>query len=323
MKHSSEPVSLLSILHAGLIVLIAAPSLTGCGVYLAPSTGGNGNAAAWAIAPGDLRFKGVGQKLKLMPVLTSGLPSFASAEYSGAYAMPLELDGSACNADAQQAGICSWNYSVAGSATSTPLTTGALFLSDPISELTGPASLTNAVVDSLDIERSQGAFALSATSTTAATLLPVLQHVPIASLAALAAQAGASGQVATAIAMDSATTAYLYLYGWQSDTTSHYETSVVSGDYATLASSATTLAQQGYVITACGGNNAVGFTLIGTRLAGTSMPRTLTALTGTALTSQALKLLASGTALVAVIDGPATSPDASPAAAAVLRLYEN
>jgi hypothetical protein len=307
--------SLLSFLRASLTAAIAAASLTGCGVYLAPSTKAHGTAAAWTIAPADLRFKGVGQSLQLTPVLTSGLPSFASAEYSGAYAMPLELGGSACNAAAQQAYTCSWNYSVAGSATSTPLTTRALFLSDPISELAAPASPWYAVVDSLDIQSSQTAFALSATSTTAATFLPMLQHLPIDSLSDFAAQAGASGQVATAIGLDSATTAYLYLYGWQSDTTSHYETSVVSGNYDTLIASATMLAQHGYVITASGGNNTAGLILIGTRLAGTSTTRTLTALSGTAITSQALKLLSSGTALVAVIDGPT--------AGEIVRLYEN
>lgn len=295
---------------------------TGCGVYLAPATGGTGQSTAWTIAPGDLRFKGVGQSLHLEPIPATPLPSFASISYSSAYASPLELGGVTCSNPVDPTGGCTWNYAVAASAAQSPLSTTALFLSNPVSDLSRVVPLPNQVIDSLEIQTTYNTFALSATSNATdatATFTPTLQHLSTSSLAAAIAQAGAAGQVATALAPDSPTTAYVYLYSWQSDSGSHYETTVSTVSFDTLAATAATLAQQGYVLTACGGNNSVGFTLVGTRLAGTSKPRTLTALTGTTLSTQALALLAGGTALVAVIDGPASGSTPSQ----VLRLYEN
>jgi hypothetical protein len=288
--------------------------LNGCGVHVNPAA--PSPTPAWVVAPGDLRFKGIGQSLTLRPALSSTLSSFESDEYAAAYPAPLSIGGNICAPSASATITCSWGYFVASSAHATPLTIDAMYLSNPLAQLASPASPTSAVIGSLDVQPVANAFAESAIVGSAQTFLPSLQHIALADLDRVLQEAGGQGNVATAISTDAfGTTAWLYLYGWQADPQSSYDTTVTTATYATLQASAQTLAQQGYIVTACGGNDAAGFTLIGTRLSGTSAPRTLGTSLGSTTNSDDTRLLAAGYALVASVQG--TGADN------FLRLYEN
>lgn len=91
-------------------------------------------------------------------------------------------------------------------------------------------------------------------------------------LQAAANQEGQQSRVITALSYDTGQLIYLS-YSWQSDTSTVYETGVVTADFTTLGSVATNLAAQGYIITAMGGIAADGILLVGTRVKGDSLPR--------------------------------------------------
>jgi hypothetical protein len=86
---------------------------------------------------------------------------------------------------------------------------------------------------------------------------------------------GASGRVITAVTLQGTQATYLS-YGWQGDAATVYETRAVTATSSAVGASATDLAQQGYIITAFGGNDTDGFLLVGTRAQGQTAPRTLT-----------------------------------------------
>lgn len=95
---------------------------------------------------------------------------------------------------------------------------------------------------------------------------------------AQAAIDGRQSRIITAVLFDPSGSANLVSYGWQGDTTTVYEaqTTLVppgSNVTAAVAVAATTLAKEGYFISAFGGDDTNGYLLIGIRVQGDSYPR--------------------------------------------------
>jgi hypothetical protein len=133
----------------------------------------------------------------------------------------------------------------------------------------------NAVVTSLDIESTQDVFALSFIQNTAGGGFDSrLETASLSGLPSLIAQDGTQSRIVTAISFNDATGHMnLLSSGWASDKTTVYDTSVMTASYGNIGPAATTLANDGYIITAFGGNPTDGYVLVGTRVHGDSMPR--------------------------------------------------
>ncbi len=103
-----------------------------------------------------------------------------------------------------------------------------------------------------------------------------LETVPTAQIQATVAADGAESRIVTATSFDPNGNAVLISYGWTGDTTTIYEakTALVSGDQ--ICSTATNLAQEGYFISAFGGNVTSGFLIVGMRVQGDTLPRATT-----------------------------------------------
>ena len=132
----------------------------------------------------------------------------------------------------------------------------------------------NVVLTSLDFEPLNGAYAVAWVQTAQTGGFDYkLEVVSPAQVPATASADGTASRVITAASFDATGNANLISYGWTGDTTTVYEiqTTVASPD--NVASAASTLAGEGYVISAFGGNDTEGYILIGTRVKGDSLPR--------------------------------------------------
>src|SRR5262249_46635213 len=98
------------------------------------------------------------------------------------------------------------------------------------------------------------------------------QTVSPASLASAASAEGAASRVITALSYNQGNITYLS-YSWQQDTSTVYEVQVANATFASLQGAAQNLASHGYIITAVGGNSALGLILVGTRVHGNTAAR--------------------------------------------------
>lgn len=161
-----------------------------------------------------------------------------------------------------------------------------------------PAS-DSSVVTSLNLQAPSDLYGLSwiQDTTQSGFSLNVLSAAP-ADLSAAIAQEGQSSRVVTALSYDSGHVSFLS-YGWQSDTTTVYETQVSTASTPQTPAAAAALAQQGYIITAIGPADSNGdYYLVGTRVAGDSMPR---AFWGSPMPSETGSLQSQGYAVVGMI----------------------
>jgi hypothetical protein len=117
-------------------------------------------------------------------------------------------------------------------------------------------------------------------------------------LQAVAAQEGTLSHVITAVSFNAGNVTY-FSYAWQSDPSTVYEAQVVMATFATLGTTATTLGQAGYIITALGGNGTDGFVLVGTRVKGNTAARPM--LVGTAGSPEQQQIFNQGYAVVGYI----------------------
>jgi hypothetical protein len=146
----------------------------------------------------------------------------------------------------------------------------------------------NVVITSMDIEpvcappnipnaAESGEVALSLVDTPANGTLEKfdqrLEVIPPAQIGAQAAADGEASRVITAASFDELGNADLISYGWTGDTTTKYESQTAVVPPEGVAAAATTLAADGYFISAFGGNDANGFILVGMRVQGDTQPR--------------------------------------------------
>jgi hypothetical protein len=104
------------------------------------------------------------------------------------------------------------------------------------------------------------------------------EEVAASALAATVAADGAASRIVTTVTFDdtqSPPQVVVISYGWQGDTTTVYESQALSITPNTnnIGSAAQTLANDGYFISAFGGNYTDGWYLVGMRVQGDSMPR--------------------------------------------------
>jgi hypothetical protein len=85
---------------------------------------------------------------------------------------------------------------------------------------------------------------------------------------------GGESRIVTAATIDDAgKQAVLLSYGWSGDTATDYESRVYVVPPSQIDSTASTLANDGYFISAAGGNDTDGYILVGMRVKGDSLPR--------------------------------------------------
>ena len=164
---------------------------------------------------------------------------------------------------------------------------------------------SHSVITSLDLEPADILFALAWVQDDAQDGFTALQRtVAPADLASAAAAEGAASRVITAISHKAGQITY-FAYAWQSDTTTIYETQIVTGSADKVVGQAADLAAQGYIITATGVADDIGtVVLVGTRVQGDTLPRPFIAAQGGA---QIVTMQSQGYATVGVIFNPATT----------------
>ena len=150
----------------------------------------------------------------------------------------------------------------------------------------------NTVVRSLDLESANQIFAYGALQIPQGVGFEFSsQTVSPDQLQATTTQLGQQSRVVTALSYDEDGNVFVVSYGWQSDVSTLYSTQAIiipsnSTDVATADSNAiiaaiTKLANQGYIITAMGGDASNGLLLVGTRVQGDNLARPIEIFTNT------------------------------------------
>jgi len=148
-----------------------------------------------------------------------------------------------------------------------------------VSDLQSMAA-ANIVLNSLDLQPANNSYARSWLQTAQGGGFDYrLEVVPPAQIQATAAADAAESRVITALSFDASGNANLISYGWTGDTATVYDAQAFFSTGDNAGATATTLAGQGYILTAFGGNDADGYVLIGTRVKGDSMPRPIILIT--------------------------------------------
>lgn len=234
---------------------------------------------ARAPATADLRFQFVDSPATLNGWGNEGLPlgsainSQLIASYSNAIGTPLWIYTANCCGEYLEAQTAAQNTGVGygGGAYAT-------FVND----LTQPSSLLQtsmgegaSIVNSLVLDPTDGNYLLSWVHDPAQTDYTLaMQSVAPASLADAVALQGNAGSVVTALSLDSNGQITFLAYAWAADTTTVYETQVVTTSPDQATATASNLAQQGYIITATGLADTSGdYVMVGTRVAGDTMAR--------------------------------------------------
>jgi hypothetical protein len=279
--------------------------------------------AVTARAPmtGDLRFEQVDAPLTVNGWGSAGvgisteLSARSAAFYSPTIGTPFYVgSGGNCGPMPATDGTgCAWFFSVTPLATALSgpiLTTG--YGSDDYANFqldlqnaawpafnNGPSVASSfSVITSLDLEPANELFAVSwIQSTQQSGFSPTLNTVPPEELRTAAATEGSASRVITAISNDNGAVSYLS-YAWQADTTTQYESQIVTAAPSAAGAAAANLAAEGYIITASGSADAAGEVfLVGTRVQGDTMPRPFMS----ARSQQVPMMLEQGYAIVAVI----------------------
>jgi len=147
---------------------------------------------------------------------------------------------------------------------------------DTLNSVLQPIIAPNIVIDSIDLEPLDEAFAASYVQTTQTGGFDYeMEVVTPSEIPTTAAKDGSLSRVITAATFDQTGNANLISYGWTGDTTTVYETqtAVVAG--ADVCSTAMTFANEGYILSAFGGNDTDGYILVGMRVQGDTLPRTV------------------------------------------------
>lgn len=232
-----------------------------------------------APAIGDLRYLLMEQantQSDLTPGSASNIVGGSGTSFPNSFGTPLTLGTSGvCYPGAN----CYWKYVVYNLPTN--LTGLAMHYSSGAysslnADLQSIAS-SNGVIISLDIEPANGLYAAAWVQTQAGGFDYRMETVPPSQLATTVAADGASSRVVTAVGLDvSSGMADVISYGWNGDTTTVYETTtqiVQLTSPQNVPTAATTMAAQGYIISAFGGNDANGYAMIGMRVKGDTMAR--------------------------------------------------
>jgi Immunoglobulin domain len=132
----------------------------------------------------------------------------------------------------------------------------------------------NAVIFSLDLEQAPQTYGLAWVTNQTGGFDYRMEAVPPSEIQATAAADGTQSRIVTAATFDDASgNAILISYGWQGDPTPTYDVQTIVSTDPNVVSQTTLLANQGYFISAFGGNDTDGYILVGMRVHGDTMPR--------------------------------------------------
>jgi hypothetical protein len=218
----------------------------------------------------------------------------------GNYGSPFQLTPLAhCGTDGNPRN-CAWFFSLFDTPASGLSTNFQSGLLSDFSNDVGALS-PNTVITSMDMEPANNAYATSTVKSSPSPVFSpvVTQSVLPSDFQSVASQQGAVGHVITAVGFNGGLVTYVS-YGMQNDV-SVYEVAVADATLDNMVTQASTLAQQGYIITAVGGDTTNGFLLVGTRVQGDTMPRPFKAVTSPAQDVNA-QFWNEGYALIAFID---------------------
>jgi hypothetical protein len=232
--------------------------------------------------PGDLRFKLVDYTQSLIGTASSNIIGTSAFFADNSLGSPLEVGSAgACGGPGSPIGDCAWRYytfSLPPGVTGININYTAGNSSTFSSDLAALAS-SGVVVNSFDEQPAEEVYGLGYLTVTPQSNQPAgfsqaFHTVALGALQAAAAQEATQSRVITAVCLNPATGLVDYVsYGWLSDTTTQFETSVVVSTFTSVESDAAQLAAEGYIVTATGAGLANGFVLVGTRVQGDTLPR--------------------------------------------------
>ena len=218
----------------------------------------------------------------------------------GDYASPLRLSPLAhCSPDSNPRD-CDWFFSLFDTPASGLNTSFQPGLLSDFSNDVGALPFTT-VITSMDMEPANNAYATSTVKSSPSLVFsPVTtQSVLPSDFQSVASQQGSLGNVITAVGFNAGLVTYVS-YGMQNDA-NVYEVAVSNATLDSMVTQASDLAQQGYIITAVGGDTTNGFLLVGTRVQGDTMPRPFKVVTSPAQDVSA-QFWNEGYALIAFMD---------------------
>ncbi len=235
---------------------------------------------------GDWRFQGMDLPAGSLAGGTD-LVSFQSLNLPNFLGTPLEVGlefGWDCGSPGPS--DCVWNF-FGFNPPSAIAAVSSLYSNDSFDNLNSDLSNLasgNTVVTSLDLEPANQIFAYGALQISQANGFEFSsQTISPGQLQATATLLGGQSRVITALAYDAEGNVFVVSYGWQSDVTTMYSTqaviipsnstNVATADSDVIITAITNLANQGYIITAMGGNASNGLLIMGTRVQGDTLAR--------------------------------------------------
>lgn len=139
---------------------------------------------------------------------------------------------------------------------------------------------SNTVIMSLDVETAMNAWGAAWVQTDKDNGFDYrLESIPMGSrlsadLQATVAADGAQSRIVTAVTFDDADQlAYVLSYGWKGDTKTIYEAETAAVSALDIKDTGLKIGNDGYFISAFGGNDADGYMLVGMRVQGDTMSR--------------------------------------------------
>ncbi len=226
--------------------------------------------------PGDVRYLSF-QQVSLPGFLGTaggGVSQLGSANFyfSNALGLPLSLgnmdvEGSYCSWT-----INYWNLPPPMNNFSYSFNEGFLdetTVTDFLQSLASPTT----VINTMDIQPVCGSVAVGMILTTQGSFDQRLEVVPSSQVQAQVTQDGQDSRIVTAVSSDGSGNVDMLSYGWTGDTTTVYEAQTYLVQLSQIGATATTLANDGYFISAFGGNDTDGYLLIGMRVKGDTLPR--------------------------------------------------
>ena len=135
------------------------------------------------------------------------------------------------------------------------------------------------VINTMDIlpvcaeNQTPGVIAVGFIGTTQGSFDQRLEVVSPSQVQAQVVQDGQASRIVTALSFDASGNIDMLSYGWTGDTTTVYEAQTYLVQLGQIGATAATLANDGYFISAFGGNDTDGYILIGMRVKGDTLPR--------------------------------------------------
>ncbi len=218
-------------------------------------------------------------------VSVEGNGNYAIEQVPNGLGTPLGIGSNSCG-EVNGEGVCGWPFEYQFLPS---LVTGFVMgyipgsYSEYASDLESNAA-SNVVFTSLDLDPIEGFYAVSWVKTAGSggfdyRIDPLVSPAANqqAQIQAQETLDGTESRVITAASFDASGNAVLISYGWQGDTTTVFEAQTAVVPASQVIATATNLANDGYIISAFGGNDTNGYILIGMRVQGDSMPRPITA----------------------------------------------